>query len=276
MILAVWADGFRDNALAKVREEVADRTTGIAWRREGQYEIGQGTHEVNASKHKAWIVLRESPEKKAYAGYMTWEGTQFLEEVKRTVDLALSSLTYDRPVAEYLKLATDRPAKIAAHRRSVFQKMLEDHGLASLHVGGPIVERDGGFYQIFKDDFHGETFHGLHPLGDLPSAKYFHVNYSSPPKGVSNWPQVCRFSSEEGAWKADCEITLTPTMTSRLNQRHADPSRSYFYAVVFDLPADPVENYVVIENTFRYPDYWKALEPMKARFAKGEMVEAAK
>ena len=276
LILTVWANGHRDAALLNTQLAAPERTTGIVWRREGDYDVGEGTHEVNASKHKAWIVTRESAEKHALAAYMVWDKTQSLAEAKRTVDQALASLHFDRPIAEYLRLASDRPAKIAATRRTAFQKLLDEQKLGELKLGGPIIERNGGFYQLFQDNFHGETFHGLHGLGDLPSARHFRVNNSDPPKGVSNWPIVCRFDADTDGWKPDCEITLTAAMLERLNARHLDRTRSYFYAAVFDLPADATETSAPIESTFRCPYFWRALEPMKARFAKGEMVEAVR
>ena len=97
----------------------ADRTQVTSWRQDGPYLIGEGIHEVNNAKHSAWVVIRKSDAQHVTAGYMRWQKQASLAECKATLDQALSTLRLNRPLTEYLRLAQDRPARIAKQRPTV-------------------------------------------------------------------------------------------------------------------------------------------------------------
>ena len=266
LVLGVWEAGYRDETWQHVRSEAPERTSDIRWTHQGDYEIGDGIHEVNTSKHPAWIVLREAREKQAIAGYMLWKKNGSLDEAKRVVDGALASLTFERPIPEYLALAADRPAQLAAKRRAEFQQLLSARGL-HLQLDGPVVEHDGGYYQLHSDRTFGERFEALVPLGSLPRARRFRQMRPTTPKGVSQWPPVCWFAWEDAAWKSECEYEIAPAMVERLNVRHQDRERVYFYAMCWDLPVDPERG-----SSFNLTSFWIALDPMKQGFPQGTVI----
>ncbi len=252
LVLAVWDQGHQEQAVDIARKVVHS----VNWRKDGPYEIADGMTNVNARDHKLWAVLRQDLARRAVISYIVWQETQSLDEAKRTVDEALASL----------RLAQDRPAKPANPNRANFQKLLDARGL-QLQLGGPVVELQGCYYLLTQDDRYGESFLAVCPLGDLPNAASFRVMHDGQPKGVNMWPEIVRYSLAQGEWTKEGDLDIPPPLFNALKPRHVNPQRSYFYAVVWDFPADSTE----VE--WRTPSFWRAIEPMKARFARGEMVK---
>jgi len=110
LALSVWRPSARAQALQALTRRVADRTQGIRWRTQGEYRIGEGTHEVNTSEHAARIVVREYPERQLAIGHMVWAGPAFsLQRQINLIESTAAAFEPHMPVAEYLNAARERP-----------------------------------------------------------------------------------------------------------------------------------------------------------------------
>lgn len=69
----------------RFRAEAAERVGSLRWRREGDLEIGEGVHRVNAHATPAWVVLHRPAGARLALGYMVWRKDADLAEAVRTV-----------------------------------------------------------------------------------------------------------------------------------------------------------------------------------------------
>jgi hypothetical protein len=271
-VLAVWAPGKQQQAAAEVKHLAPERCSALSWRKEDRFEVAECVHTVNTRTHKAWVVFLEDAAKHASVAYMVWQDSQSLEEAKRCATQALASLQLGLPLAEYLKISGDRPAQLARERRRQFQVLLDSQGLA-IQLDGPIVDKDGCFYQLWNDPREGEMFLAVCPLGELPAAKTYRVQHDSRPKGIHAWPETCWFSPDGNARKMEGGVYMSPKMEQRLTARHSDSQRSYFYAVAWDETASQVEPPASKQHEFRIALLWRALPAMQKRFAEGVLIQ---
>jgi hypothetical protein len=125
LAFAVWRPDSREAALKSLTGRVADRTDNIKWTTQGEYRIGEGVHEVNASKHEARIVVREFPDRQLTIGHMTWvKRSLSTGEQVELIEKTAASFEQRVPVADYLRIASDRPRALTDNYRAALRKLL--------------------------------------------------------------------------------------------------------------------------------------------------------
>ena len=91
LVVAAWELSSSREAHEAVKDRVRDRTSGIAWRFEGDWEVGAGVHEVNTTSHPAIVVVRDVPEHNLTIGYFAWTKISSIDDAKRIVAAAIAS-----------------------------------------------------------------------------------------------------------------------------------------------------------------------------------------
>lgn len=267
LALAVWRSDSRAAALRSLTGRVVDRTGDIEWTTQGEYRIGEGVHEVNASKHDARIVVREFPDRQLTIGHMMWVKRSFsMQEQMELIEATAASFEQRAPVADYLRIASDRPRALTDNYRAELRKFLAMRTVP-YKVDGPIVERDGTFYDCYVHSHWGEMITAVHPLGTMPAARSFRALNPATPPNVPNWPELVTFQWQDGEWSIEGSPTLSPRMISLLNERHQDKTRAYFYAVASDAP-QPFE-----PKEFRIDFLWRAIPGLNGHFKRGDLVQ---
>jgi hypothetical protein len=267
LAVAAWRPDRRAAALNALTSRVVDRTGAIVWSTQGEYRIGKGVHEVNTSKHEASIVVREYPDRQLTIGHMIWRKRSFsLEDQMQLLEATMASFEQRLPVADYLRIATDRPRMLTQRYRLELQQFLATRTVP-YKVDGPIVERDGAFYDCYVHPHWGETITAVYPLGELPAARSFRTLNPTTPAGVPSWPLLVMFQWTGSEWAMDGTPTLSARMIAMLNERHRDRTRAYFYAVASDSP-QPVER-----TEFRIDFLWRAIPGLNEHFKRGDLVQ---
>ncbi|MBL8265499.1 hypothetical protein [Steroidobacter sp.] len=267
LAVSVWRPDARAAALKAVTSRAVDRTDQITWTTRGEYRIGVGVHEVNASKHDARIVVREFPDRQLTIGHMSWI-KRSLSEARQIelIEASFTSLEQRTPVAEYLLIAADRPRMLTDRHRAALRKLLSVRTVP-YKVDGPIVERDGTFYDCYIHSHWGEMITAVHPLGDLPAARSFRELNPATPPDVPNWPFIVTFQWNGTEWAMEGSPELSTRMTAQLSDRHQDRSRAYFYAVASDSP-QPTE-----PSEFRIDVLWRAIPGLNDHFKRGTLIQ---
>jgi hypothetical protein len=267
LALAVWRPDSRGAALRSLTSRVVDRTDNITWTTHGEYRVGEGVHEVNASKHDARIAVREFPDRQLTIGHMTWVKRSFsTQEQIELIETTAARFEQRVPVADYLRIASNRPRVLTENYRAALRKLLAMRTVP-YKVDGPIVERDGTFYDCYVHSHWGEMITAVHPLGTLPAAPSFRTLNPTTPPNVPNWPELVTFQWDGGEWLVDGSPALSSRMIALLNERHQDPSRAYFYAVASDAP-QPFE-----PKEFRIDFLWRAIPGLNDHFKRGDLVQ---
>lgn len=267
LAFAVWRPDSRAAALSSLTGRVVDRTDNVKWTSQGEYRIGEGVHEVNTSKHEARIVVREFPDRQLTIGHMTWVKRSFsTQEQMELVDAAAASFEQRVPVTDYLRIASDRPRALTDNYRAALRKLLAMRTVP-YKVDGPIVERDGTFYDCYVHSHWGEMITAVHPLGTMPAARSFRALNPTTPPNVPNWPELVTFQWRGDEWTVEGSPTLSPRMIAMLNEHHQDRSRAYFYAVASDAP-QPFE-----PKEFRIEFLWRAIPGLNDHFKRGDLVQ---
>ncbi|WP_129779146.1 hypothetical protein [Peristeroidobacter soli] len=266
LAIAAWHRDSRSDALKALTSRAADRTDNIKWTTQGEYRIGQGVHEVNASEHDARIVVREYPDRQLTIGHMTWVKRSSAQDQMKLIETTAASFEQRVPVADYLQLASDRPRILTERYRAALRKLLAMRTVP-YKVDGPIVERDGTFYDCYVHSHWGEMITAVHPLGTLPAARSFRTLNPTTPPNVPNWPQIVRFQWDGEEWEVDGTPALSDRMIALLNERHQDRTRAYFYAVASDAP-QPFE-----PGEFRIDFLWRAIPGLNDHFKRGDLVQ---
>lgn len=234
LVVAVWTPASRDTARAAATKDAKDRTDSIQWRREGEYTVGEGIHNVNTAVNPAWVIVRDFDENSLTIAYMVWKKDATLPEVRGTVAKAYESFRQASPLHEYLAIARERPAKMRRERRRDLDTALAARGVR-LTLDGVPVDNNGRVYMLYTDERLGTAVAVLHPLGVLaPATDYQHLR-PPPPRGIGNWPSVIWFEKSSGKWEhhgVDSDFRLPAPMEERVGVLHAnDADRAHFYVV---------------------------------------------
>jgi hypothetical protein len=93
LIVGLWGSASAEAAHRQTLLTAPYRTDSrqIQWRKEGEYEIGEGIQEVNAHTFPAWIVARDLASKRVTVAYTVWKKERSLQQAKALVDQALAS-----------------------------------------------------------------------------------------------------------------------------------------------------------------------------------------
>lgn len=267
LAVSVWRADSRAAALRSLTNRTVDRTDAIKWTTRGEYRIGEGVHEVNTSKHDARIVLREFPDRQLTVGHMSWVKRSMSEARQiELIEATVASLEQRTPAAEYLQIAADRPRMLTERYRAELRKLLSVRTVP-YKVDGPIVERDGTFYDCYIHSHWGEMITAVHPLGDLPAARSFRMLNPPTPPDVPSWPFIVTFQWNGTEWTMEGSPELSTRMSAQLSDRHQDRSRAYFYAVASDSP-QPIE-----PGEFRIDFLWRALPGLNDHFKRGTLLQ---
>lgn len=271
LTIGVWTDATRQRAHDATITDAADRTSKIAWRTDGDVQLGEGTHEVNASTHPAWIVARDVPAEGLTIAYMVWQKDASLDRAKRAVADVAASFRRAKPNAEYLATARDRPAAERSARRTGMQRDLAARGV-QVTVDGPLVEaKDGTLYALWTHDRYGAAILSLHYLGSLPRKERFIALNPAPPSKIGSIPGVIWFGRDDGTWvhhETHDDVEFPARIDSLIGARHkGDPNRAHFYAYEMQF-VDDADMPAISFDWFERATAW-----MITRFPTGAIVE---
>lgn len=266
--VSVWRPDARAAALEALTIRVADRTRDIRWSTQGDYRIGEGEHEVNTSRHEARIVVREYPDRQLTVGHMIWVTRSFpLRRQMELIEATVANFEQRMPVADYLRIAADRPRILTERYREALRTLLATRSVP-YKLDGPVVERDGTLYDVHRDPHWGEMVTVVHPLGALPASRYFSTNHMTTPSNVPNWPEIVRFQWNGTEWAEEGNVTISPRILALLNKRHRNPAHAYFYAVASTSlqPVEPRPSEFSIDHLFR------SIPALDEYFKRGDLI----
>ena len=270
LVVAVWTPASRDTARAAAIKDARDRTEEIQWRRDGDYSVGEGTHNVNTAVNPAWVIVREFEERSLTIAYMAWKKDATLDKARRIVSNVYESFRPAASPADYLAIARERPAKTRAARLSDLDSALAARNVR-LTLDGPPVEQNGAVYALFTDERLGRTFIVLHPLGALPLAENYRHLRPPLPDPIANWPNVVWFAKKSGKWEfggIDDYALMPDHVTERVGALHAnDAMRAHFYTV----ETGAIDDLELPEMQFKYFD--RAAPVMAKLFKEGRLIQ---
>lgn len=93
LVVGKWDEASREDVHNETVSGVQYRMPSkqIRWWQDGEYQIGEGSQEVNTYSFPAWIVARDAPDKKVTVAYMVWKKVSSLEAARALVDRALAT-----------------------------------------------------------------------------------------------------------------------------------------------------------------------------------------
>lgn len=276
LAVAVWPEGGAAGPDAEWNRtflgDAADRTDDIAWRQEGDFEVGEGIHRVNTHETPTWVLIRRWPERHLALGYMIWKKDASLDQAKAMVERIAASFKPKIELTAFFEIVRERPAKRLAARHAALARQLASRNL-TIEPDRPPVEQDGIAYVIQSDwrSIDGPWLFAMSPIGTLPAVtRPYRHRWPKPPEGIGHWPDLVYYSWRDGeGWVMQglpTDYLIPEAMSSWLAARHTDKTKAYFYAVVggaLDL-VDAAE--IDLDR------YWKALPLMPPKLADGTLV----
>jgi hypothetical protein len=178
----------------------------LTWRREGEFEIGEGIEEVNTHSFPAWIVVRQVPTHRMTLAYMVWKKNASLQKAMRVVEDAIRSY---RPGTA--------PAAVKEPRMSRVERALAVRGV-TVQLDGEPAQKDGVLYHLHTSERWGRVLGIYGVLGPLPDAPHYRWVSPAPPQG--NWLGVV-WMTPNGVRGMDGEGTPPAAVTARLRMGEA-------------------------------------------------------
>jgi hypothetical protein len=276
LAVAVWSEGGQSGPDADWNRSfvssAVDRTQDIAWRQDGDFQVGEGIHRVNTHETPTWVLIKRWPDRHLALGYMIWKKDASLEQAKAMVERIAASFKPKIELTAFFEIVRERPGKLLAARHEALAKQLASRNL-TIAPDQPPVEQDGIAY-VIQSDWHsigGPWLFAMSPIGTLPAtARPYRHHWPKPPEGVGHWPDLVYYSWRDGeGWVMQglpTDYLIPEAMTPWLAARHTDKSKAYFYAVtgeaVDEIDARPID----------LDQYWKALPFMAPKLADGTLV----
>lgn len=118
LTVGVWAGEDATGAVPPLAHEfrraTIERVEAPRWRHDGDFEIGEGTHEVNTNRNPAWVLLHRPPGGALRFGYMAWQRDATLPQARATLRRAAASVVLRVPPERFLAELRAGPAGTGA------------------------------------------------------------------------------------------------------------------------------------------------------------------
>lgn len=232
LVIGVWTPGAhaeaRKNTIWLAEDSMAEEL--VRWREEDGFSIGEGMYRTGVDERPSWVVVKEDAARQVTVAYMVWKKEGSLRAARKIVQEAVESYRPAMGVEEYLPLAVDRPGKLRAAQREAARQWLAAQGIA-LEVDGPVVEKDGVVYGLYRTEQWGVQYVAMTALGDLPAAPRYQA--SGQYGGMVLW-----FTKDGAEWQAHGVHGERPYLPGRLGEYldgAAKAGRANFYAARIEL-----------------------------------------